>query len=302
MTHRHTGRVVILLLSLVLAALLQGCASLKPAPSSVALAEPVVEMPGSFERGVFVADAMIDGVGPFRLVIDTGADAIAIRPEAAERLDSEPGGRSFITDGSGSVGLTAGSLSLTTLTLGSFEATGFDAIIHDFSNLQDLFEQPIDGVIGFPAFREVALIYDRAGSSVRIARSSDPPPTGGGVFPFQGKRAHFDLPLYDRTVRVLADTGANTTLSIRRSDVDRARYTVIGTRSARTLRSSMDEELVELNDALGFAGRRITSAKIYIGGKTRVLGTAWMKPFRVTFDQPHGVIVFEPAEPVSPDE
>jgi hypothetical protein len=296
MTDRHTGRVVILLMSLALAALLGGCASLKPAPSSVTLAEPVAEVPGSFERGTFIADAMIDGVGPFRLVIDTGADATVLRPEAAARLDAEPGGRSIITDGAGKHGLTAGSLRLSTLTLGAFEARELDAMIYDFSNLQDMFEEPIDGVIGFPAFRDVALIYDRAGSSVRVARPSDPPPAGEGVFPFDGRRAHFELPLFGRTYRVLADTGAGTTLDLRRRDLDPESYTVVGEKSARTLRSSVSRELVQLNEDFEFAGQNLSGAKIYIGGKTRVLGTAWMKPFRVTFDQPNGVIVFEPAE------
>ncbi|GEM_PF-5454174 len=296
MIGRYPGRCAFAVMTIGLAALLGGCSSIEPVPASTSLGVSGAEIPGSFEHGLFIAEAMIDGVGPFRLVVDTGSDAVALRPEAVERLDIEPAGRSIITDGAGSHGVTAGAVRIDSLKLGAFEVRGLDAIVHGFSSLQELFDAPIDGVVGFPVFSEVALVFDQRAASVRVVPPPAEPPPGPGAFRMSGKRARIDLPLFGRSFRVLVDTGANTTLDLRRKDLAPDLYTAVGAQSARTLRSSVSRELVELDRAFEFAGRSIDDASVYIGGRSRILGTAWMKPFRVTFDQINRVIVFQPSE------
>lgn len=143
----------------------------------------------------FIVDAMINGEGPFAMLLDTGASVTALSPQAARSA----GVRGRIDE----------------LRIGEVRFSGnIRCITHDLSALNSALGERFDGIVGHPVFQKVLLTYDYPASEVRI-RTGELRDDMPGVAPMQrGKRPFIGAMIDGRRTQVLLDTGFTGSLSL----------------------------------------------------------------------------------------
>jgi hypothetical protein len=141
---------------------------------------PLVD-PGIPGTTLPVVEAMVNGRGPFRLAIETGAGFIALSPGVAERMGLKSTGR--------------------TADMPAFEADSISLGSASFHGVK-LAELPrgptgVDGLLGLPFFHDVLLTIDYGARRLRVSRDSLPAANGEDILqltrtgPFWGIPADF---------------------------------------------------------------------------------------------------------------
>ena len=163
MEDRPQRRLAVTERALVAALLVAVCAP------AVAASDPPAVVPFTFSDGHIFVDAAVDGHGPYRFAIDTGAgDTLAADVAATLRL--EPGGRLPSADGRGDDrgALCAARL----LRVGSAEIDDSPAIVFGFDELRNVEGiANFDGLIGHELFERYVVRIDYAAQTLTL---SDP--------------------------------------------------------------------------------------------------------------------------------
>lgn len=193
-----------------------------------ALAEPPAEVapkPGETEdllqgrkdwTSRLTTPVSIDGKGPFRFIIDTGANRSVISSQVAAALALPPGKPTLVHD-------IVGAREAQTVNVKSFTAGGIAIPIHDIPVLAgaDLGAQ---GLLGIDAFRNRRVTFDFAREEVRITRSAnrtfDAPPRGRSITTETTVRAEqrsgqltiIDAQAVDRRITCFIDSGAQDSI------------------------------------------------------------------------------------------
>ncbi|MCA9284825.1 MAG: aspartyl protease family protein [Phycisphaerales bacterium] len=249
-----------------------------PVPDSATVAADSAAAPESDDRVVlptrrcgdlFIAETMIDGKGPFSMVLDTGASVTAITPKVA----AETGARS----------------ALSRLAIGRFEVSGrIRCQVRNLDELSLAIGTPIDGILGHQVFHQALLTYDYPAREVRVRVGSltDDMP---GVAPMSTSKRPFIGAVVDgRTVNVLLDTGSSQGLSLAKLD----RYAREGPVRAVGMRAGVDG-LTELRAArlagtVRFGALVLERPVVHEATSDNLLGQAVLRDFVVTLDQQRG--------------
>jgi hypothetical protein len=145
---------------------------------------------------LFIVQALIDGAGPFAMLLDTGASISVISPRvaAAVGVDSRYGSVERIDIGELHLEGSMGCLQL------------------DIDHLSGALGREIDGILGHRVFRGVLLTYDYPAGrvSARVGALADDAP---GVAPMsRSARPFVGAMLGERKINVLLDTGSTAGL------------------------------------------------------------------------------------------
>ena len=160
--------------------------------------------------GRIVAPVMVNGQGPFRFIVDTGANRSVITPKLAQRLGlpvrlDKPIQLSGVT-GRVLVGTTL----VSRLEAGALVLTDVDLPVVA-SALAD-----VDGILGVEAFGDMRLVVDFANNQFKIERSDGRrPPRGFATLPAQFKHGRLlviDAAIGEQSAKAVIDTGAEGTL------------------------------------------------------------------------------------------
>ncbi len=111
----------------------------------------------------FVVEVMLDGKGPYRFILDTGAPLTIINSKTAKEA-----GLTKKAGGGGLLGAFGGmnQVEVPTMELGSVKAAKTTAVVMDHPTVQaisDAFKKesgPIEGLIGFPFFARYSMTVD----------------------------------------------------------------------------------------------------------------------------------------------
>jgi hypothetical protein len=121
-------------------------------PREVRLASPVVEVPLLRVTGRPAVEVLVDGQGPFRFGIETGARFVALAPRVAEKL-----------------GLAGEEFRLREIVIGGATFLDLPAARARFA------DERIDGILGLPLYQDLLLTLDFPAAKVRFERGSLPP-------------------------------------------------------------------------------------------------------------------------------
>jgi predicted aspartyl protease len=129
---------------------------------------PLFASPSSQDRaGRIVAPVMINGRGPFRFVVDTGANTSVLSPALAKELGLELSVESGIVV-SGVTGRTVvGSVPIATLEVGALKMSNLNLPVIG-SALAG-----VDGILGVDGFADLRLTVDFGNDTVKIDRSDN---------------------------------------------------------------------------------------------------------------------------------
>ncbi len=150
-------------------------------------------VPASFCRGLFLVPLEVaDGVS-LEMLVDTGSSWTFIDPGSARRAFGRADYR-----------LTLQTARLAGVDLGPVKVRSLP-----LSELGMAVGRPIDGILGFPAFRRVLLTLDYARRQVRLGADTLPPGAGMGIVQYEGRqRPHLPTRVAERRLRLLLDSGS----------------------------------------------------------------------------------------------
>jgi hypothetical protein len=147
-----------------LAAALPAAADDKPKDKAEPKPETIVVPFELLPSRHFVVEAKLDGKGPYRFILDTGAPLTIINSKTAKDA-----GLTKKSGGGGLMGMLGGGMNqvqVPTMEIGSVKADKTTAVVMDHPTVQaisDAFKKesgPIEGLIGFPFFARYAMTVD----------------------------------------------------------------------------------------------------------------------------------------------
>jgi hypothetical protein len=127
------------------------------------------------KRPLSVIDVKINGRGPYRLALDTGASGTLISPETARSAGVGEAGRTLNFGGVGGTG-SVGRLESARLDVGANSFPGANVVVADlFQRVSEEAGARIDGVLGAPILARGRLTIDYPAGKVWIEAPSDGP-------------------------------------------------------------------------------------------------------------------------------
>jgi predicted aspartyl protease len=213
------------------------------------------------------APVYINGKGPFRLVLDTGANRTAVIPALADRL-----GMPMETTPVKLLGATGSSM-VPIIKVSSIEVGDLWLGDRKVAIVPDVFGGA-EGVLGADGLSDKRVHIDFRNDEISILRSSGRPPQSFGTTRVPVKIQHGHLLMFDVTIsgirtKAMLDTGAQTTIGNRslRTALSRRREGVSNEIIGVTLDVQKGETFfapaVDIN-GLTIRGMRVTFGDIYI--------------------------------------
>lgn len=194
------------------------------APTTTVLVAPEtdpIEVPSRWCGAYVIVDVMVNGLGPFAMLLDTGSDAAVFDDDLAPRFTEAVFADDVeVTDAEGAA-LRAGarlrveSMLVGDSSVGTMEIGGFDGLFLDLGAISGALGTPIDGVLGFRVFYDVLLTVDYPGERVLVANGTLSDDGFDHVVPMRGDRSPaVELTLAGESVYALIDTAGTSSLTL----------------------------------------------------------------------------------------
>jgi len=287
--------------------LLGGCTALSspfhhtpPQPGRTTLGAPLVVLPAQTIDNYLIVEAKWDRFGPYHFLVDTGSSVTLVSPALAKRYPSAnppapdaPRVRVASADGSTTELPPA---TLRRLELGDARFDEVPVLIYDCAPLSAHLGVNIDGVLGFPLFRETLLTLDYLRGRVLLQASHTPALTPGTVVPLDdaNKIPLVRVRLGDRTIEVLLDSGSDAPLNLNPVGLEpkfaappRAGATV------GTLTGDRPQQIGRLAETLQIGDFTLLRPIVDLTDELSSIGGEILKNFTVTFDQEHDKVTFQ---------
>ncbi len=245
-------------------------------------------MDGEWCNDYFLILATIDGHGPLRLLLDTGAAISLLDDDAAKRIGVRVSSSSLgMTGGGGAAVAAAGQASIGRLDSGEVKLRDFDMVIHDLARFEPFFG-PLDGVLGFSALRGSTFTIDYPARTVTVTNEAldrnAPRQENEAWFETGTSRPHILADVAGRQVRVLVDSGSGGGFDFKmfdelpRSSDDRPSHASLALDRLVLARAA------RLNGQLRIGPIVFDAPAIGSDPSSSKLGTQVMSKFRWTFD------------------
>jgi len=128
--------------------------------ASVAQGAQSTSLPFTLFDNRMLVDAMIDGKGPFAMIVDTGSSSVVITPGVARQLEAVTHAAGTVT-GAGSGSTSLSETRLERLQIGSLSFDNLHAEVIDLSPIQRAIGFPrLDGIIGYNILRRLRVGVD----------------------------------------------------------------------------------------------------------------------------------------------
>ena len=173
------GKVLAVYALLALSAFSPSAAPAGPSGAAGAVDEQSTRLRFDADNNLIVINATLNGRGPYRFLLDTGASHHVIKPELAQALGLEARGDAEI-DGGGRENVIAGLVRVAEVRVGGFTLESQQFLVAPFPSLY-----PFDGFLGAELFRRFTVSIDFRQSTVTLFRP--------GAFRYRG--AGVELPL-----------------------------------------------------------------------------------------------------------
>lgn len=291
------------LLSSILCLLTAGCISSRheaPRPGRTAFGSPLVVLPAQNLGDCLVVEVKWDRYGPYRFLIDTNSTVTLVSPDLAKRYAVKNAPPPFnapqmhVKSADGGMVLLAAT-TLRRLELGDARFDDVPVLIYDCAALSAHFGVKIDGILGFPLFRETLLTLDYPRNRVLLNPTAPPPLLPGVTIPFnnESKTPLIPIRLGDTTFVALIDSGSTAPLSL--NPVGLKPVYAAGPRSGpivSTLSGDHVSQVGRLADTLMIGSYALPRPLVEVTDELSSIGGEVLKNFTVTFDQERSQVTF----------
>jgi hypothetical protein len=292
---------------------LAGCSTFRreaPRPGRTTLDSPLVILPAQRLGTYLIVEGKWDRGGPWRFLVDTGANTTLVTPEFAKRyglkddlaLPAAPV-TVFSADG---VPVALQPVTIRRLELDDARFENVAARIYDCAALSAHLGVKIDGILGFPLFREVRLTLDYPGNRIVLAPNRSEALVPGLTVPFNNanKTPLIPVRLGDRTFIALIDSGSDAAFSL--NPVGLRPDFSFGPRegsTVSTLAGDRPQQIGRLAETLVVADYAFPTPIVELSDELSSIGGSVLRHFSVTFDQDRDRVTFyrdSPAPITSP--
>ncbi len=268
---KHIIRIIVVILAIML--IVYGCTRTS-ITTSLNHTSATVTKHGDYEAilpvqtcgDYFIADVMLNGFGPFPMMLDSGAGVTIISPHVARK--------------------TGVKKRINTIEIGAFKAIGrIPCKVKSLDDISRALGLDIQGILGHGVFKGVLLTYDYPQMEVRVREgmlNDDEPgvvPTSKGKRPFLA--AHID----GHDITILADTGSSRGLTL--TDLDQYRF-VVEPRSTGARVRINGVHIVRtgrLDSVMTLGPLKLNQPLINNSVSVNLFGQAILRNFVITFDQ-----------------
>lgn len=293
-------------LGLALLLAVSGCSSMSfrrqpPPPERTTLKSPLIVLPAQAIGNYLVLEVQWDRSGPYRFIIDTGSSITLMTPALARRYPGRPTAsnapRVRVTGADGKM-TELPSAWMRRLGLGDALFEEIPVLLYDCAALSAHLGVRIDGVLGYPLFRETLLTLDYPGSRVLIqpAKTTAIPP--GTVLPLDDSRKTPLIPLRlgESSMLTLIDSGSDEAFSLNPAGLDLS-YAVPPRAGATiaTLSGDRTQQIGRLDNSLALGGHVFQRPIVDLTDELSSIGGGVLKYFSVTFDQAQSKVTFHRA-------
>jgi predicted aspartyl protease len=249
-----------------------------------------VSVPMDLATGQPVVEVMLNGRGPYRMFLDTGAGSTVLDRSLSEELGLRKVGETRIGDPVNPEAIAADLVMIDSLQIGDVRFEGVRAASWDRSELRRDTNPP-RGVIGFAVFHELLLTLDYPESEVRIRHGRLPAVDASTVLRYTDSDGIPSVPLSVAGVPFVAhlDTGSPGFLSIPENASSGVRFAAplreLG--RGRTVNTEIVFRGAELDGDLMIGKHRFEHPMIMVNDRlpNANLGGRALRDFALTFDQ-----------------
>lgn len=271
-----------------------------PRPGRTSLGSKLVIVPTKAIGNYLVVEAKWDRSGPYHFLIDTGSSVTLVTPAFAKRyaaknapLPDAPRVRVASVDGQTT---ELAPTSIEQIALGDARFEDVYALIYDCNTLSAHLGVKIDGILGFPLFREALLTLDYPHGRVLLQSPRNTALIPGTPIPLNdaSKTPLISLRLGDRTFVALIDSGSDAPLSLNPIGLNPAFATPPRPGSTiGTLTGDRPRQVARLAETLGIGDYQLPRPVVDITDELSSVGGGILKNFSVTFDQEHDRVYFQ---------
>jgi len=148
---------------------------------------PLVDVPISFRGSMPIVEVMVNGQGPFRFTFDTGAGLEAdFDPALVAKLKLQPNGKVRGGDPSGRNAQEYDTVAIDSIALGSVVFRNVTVISRPRRMSPNA--PGIDGILGFPLFKDYLFTLDYPGKRLRLESRELPKANGADILDFDNPR------------------------------------------------------------------------------------------------------------------
>lgn len=290
--------------TLVLGAPRLGASNLhESAPLFTRISQPVSIPAEVTGHGIFVS-VMINGQGPFHMLIDTGCTCTMISPEVAAAVeargaDTEDGGVQAVNAFGNSLSLPR--VLLESVTLGGVQFEGVAAGIVPLEALSKIDSRELDGLLGYTLFSDLFFALDFPNQEVVLSNGWP-----ANLAPVRAEltiKESSDVPfipvsIQGRDVEVMVDTGATDRIHLPPDSVASLDWKV-APRPGLLIAVAGEigrEQIGRLNGALEMGGLRQLEPIVEISEGTPSIGVGLLHSFCLVFDESQDKLRFCSAE------
>jgi len=271
-----------------------------PKPGVTRVGSRPVTLPGHLIGNVLVIEDKWDKFGPYHFVVDTGSSVTLVSPEIAGRYASEeprpidePQVR-VRSAGGGYALLDA--VTLKRLQLGGARFEYVPALVYDCGDVSAQFGVKIDGILGFPLFRNAVLTLDYPNE--RVVLRADIPEDGlpGEAILFNNadKTPLIPIRLGDREFAALIDSGSASAIDINPAGLaPKFSYGPVDGPMVSTLAGDRPSRVGRLAGVVRIGSYDVPQPVAELTDELTSLGGGILSHFTVTFDQRHNEVFFQ---------
>jgi hypothetical protein len=279
--------------------LLSGCRTpAGPKPGRTKLLSRLIEVPVRVVGNLVIVETQWDKHGPWRFLIDTGSSTTLVSPELAARYSTSeaalgvPPVRVRGADGRVTM-LTA--VTIRRIELGDARFERVQSLVYDCAELSAHLGVKIDGVLGFPLFRDTIMTLDYPQSRLIITTAGEAPLVPGATLPFDSgaKIPLIPIDVGDRTLLALIDTGSDGPLNLNPTGLELS--FVSGPRPGSTIGTLLgdrQQQIGRISDTLRIGLYRLPAPIVDLTDQLSSLGGELLRHFTITFDQARGRVTF----------
>ncbi len=277
--------------------LFSGCATFHLPPRHTSLESARTVLPATLVSNFLVIEAPAEKHGSYHFIIDTGSSVTLVTPDLVKRFDGRPPANQSpmrVRSPNGDVKLLSPVI-LKHLQLGAARFEGVRALTHDLTDLSNHLGVRIDGVLGFPLFRETLLTLDYPGSQIVITPYGVPTAEPGVTIPFNNEQNTPLIPIQlgAESLIALVDSGSDAPLSL--NTVGLHPTFLYGPRPGvlmATLSGDYMGMTGRLSQPLTIGAYVIENPIVDVTDELSSIGSGLLRNFVVTFDQKRNQVTF----------
>jgi len=263
-------------------------------------------VPLDLHMGQPVVEVMLNGRGPYRMFLDTGAGTTVLDSTLAAELGLKSAGKTRIGDPADPQAIEADRVTLDTLRLGAATFTGVPAVTWDRSALRPGPDRPL-GVVGFPVFHELIESLDFPAATLRLTRGKLPAANGRDVVAYETPDGVplVSIDVAGQAMKAHLDTGSPGLLSIPEKDSSRVHFVgplrVVG--RGRTVNSEILFRGAPLDGTFRVGGATFDHPLVVLNDKlpTANVGSRALRDCVLTLDATHSRLRIERTRESAPD-